>query len=513
MDSNKYFFFKFNKKLMELEKIMKTKIILFTSHNFYLNFKNILLKLAYELYIKKYHDLLSDRLEKNKNNNSPSSKWFDIMKLMFSKIYILDFSKITDLENKKDSNLFHINNLRSYEIDKLQYLYLRSICIKKLKKLNFLSFKIKISLINIVEIYCDLCLKEILNKRNKNFYKTGRKELLLFNRHNGINNLNKKLPFFRLENKRKSIRLNTFMFNSLFKGGASSLNNNNKNKKQIEDEIKNKFAKTNNILDIFKKKGNSARQKLLYCKSFTRLFIGETDKESILQRHLSNIIVFKENNLNTKGSYVDSSEDYIKKIFNTLYQKNSRKLLIDDYLKKTFEKYEDNQKYLDEFNKKDTNTPRKKFLLKRYSKFNNEINFPLNNKVDLEEKILNTYNYGKNKNKLTKRLRKINSAKINNVLNINNKKDKKKKGNESSILIENLCKELSDSICISKNNNNNKSSKKKLWIKTENNNINNKYYNFGKNYNYSYYSNHKNDYYRTNTYHSLKKECFKKFFI
>ena len=137
----------------------------------------------------------------------------------------------------------------------------------------------------------------------------------------------------------------------------------------------------------------------------------------------------------------------------------------------------------------------------------------MNNKVNLEEKILNTYNYDKNKNKLTKRLRKINSAKINNILNINNKKGKKKKGNESSILIENLCKELSDSICFSKNNNNSNNSKKKLWIKTENNNINTKYYNFGKNYNYSYYSNHKNDHYRMNTYHSSKKECFKKFFI
>ena len=45
---------------MELEKIMKSKIILFTKRNYFFNFKNILLKLAYDLYLKKHHDLLID---------------------------------------------------------------------------------------------------------------------------------------------------------------------------------------------------------------------------------------------------------------------------------------------------------------------------------------------------------------------------------------------------------------------------------------------------------------------
>lgn len=490
---------------MELEKIMKLKVILFTNENFFFNFKNILLKLAYDIYIEKQHELLTDRIENNKISFS-SSKWFYIMKLIFSKVYIPDFSKIKDLENRKNDIILHT---KSYETDKLQYLYLKSVCLKKLKKLNFLSFKLKISLINIVDIYCDLCFKEIINNRKKHPYKKDSKELI-YNRHNGINIINKKYSLMTLGNKKKS-KINTLIINNLLKAELSTLNN-NKNKKQNDDVITHIISKNSNTLDIFAKKSNSARQKLLYCNSFTRLFIGETDKDSILQRHLSNILVLKQNNLNVNGSYVDLSEIYLKKIFKKIYKRNSRKLLIDDVLKKTLEKYEINQKYLDEYNKKDnknTNTPKKSHLMKR--KFNKEKIFPFNNKVNIEEQILKTYSYDKNKNNLRK-VKNINSAKVRNNLNLNSNKKNIKKENESSILIENLCKELSDSICFSKRNSN-KNSKNNLWIKTETNYLfKNKNFNNKKKYNDFYYRNN----FRTNTiksYHSSKKEYPKDFLI
>jgi hypothetical protein len=330
---------------------MKCKVILFTNETFFFNFKNILLKLAYDIYIKKQHELLIDTIETIKSNIT-SSKWFYIMKLIFSKVYIPDYSQIKDLENRKNDDILGANNIKLYEIDKLQLMYLKSVCLKKLKKLNFLSFKLKVSLINIVEIYCDLCFKEITNNRNKELEKKNEKELL-FNRQNGINIINKKFHLMPFGNKKKQ-KINKTLLNNLLKSEISPLN---KNKKQGDDVITHIISKQSNVIDLFGKKSNSVSQKILYCNSFTRLFIGETDKESILQRHLSNILVLKQNNLNINGSYVDLSRKYLKTIFTKIYKKNSRKLMLDDVLKNTLEKYKVNQKYLDEYNKND---PKKK---------------------------------------------------------------------------------------------------------------------------------------------------------
>ena len=131
---------------MELEKIMRNKVVLFTTENYFFNFKNILIKLSYEIYIKKQHDLLIDTIEKRKKIYS-SNNWFNIMRLMFSNIIIQDFSKI-DMNKMNEDNIneYAINNLNSYKIDKLQFLYLTNLCKTKIKKLYFLSVKLNIPL-------------------------------------------------------------------------------------------------------------------------------------------------------------------------------------------------------------------------------------------------------------------------------------------------------------------------------------------------------------------------------
>ena len=89
---------------------MRYKVILFTKENYFFNFKNILIKLSYEIYIKKQHDLLIDTIEKRKKKYS-SNNWFNIMRLIFSKISIQDFSKI-DMSNINEDNFneYVINN-------------------------------------------------------------------------------------------------------------------------------------------------------------------------------------------------------------------------------------------------------------------------------------------------------------------------------------------------------------------------------------------------------------------
>ena len=449
---------------MELENIMKLKVILFTKEFFFLNFKNMLFKLAYEIYRNKQHDLLVDKIE-NKKKNFLASKWFYIMKLMFSKMKIPDFSNIRDLENEKEEDV--IKKIKLYEIDKFQYFYLRKVCFVKIKNLKILSFKLKISLINIIQIYLDVCAKEIINKRHKNILKPK-----ISHRTSEKNNSNKRKSSGFLPNgKRRTLKMHTLLFNNLFKNEISRIKN-NKSKKQNDDVITNIITKDNNKLDLFKKKNNSARQKPLYCNSFTRLFIGETDKDSILERHLSNILVLKNSNLNINGYYIDLSEIYIKNLFKKIYKKNSRKLLIDNYLQKTLEKFEDNQKYLDKYNKNINPRRSKKILIKKYTKLVNDIkNIDIdNNKNNIESRILKNYNYKPRQIKYIKGLRKVNSAKTRGTLNSKSNKSIKnsENKNESSILIENLCKELSDSKFISKKINT-KKEKKNLWIKSNNN--------------------------------------------
>ena len=476
---------------MELEKIMKLKVILYTNEIYFFNFKNILIKFAYEIYLKKQHALLTDRIEK-RNKKDFSSKWFYIMRLIFSKTFIHDYSKIKDLENR--SNDYINKNLKSYEIDKFQYLYLKNICIKKLKELNILSIKLKIGLINIIQIYSDLCNKGIMEKRNKHYCNLKEMEPL-FKGKNGNNNINRNNGFFNFKTKRKTMKMKTLLFNNIFKNELSHLKT-NKIRKQSEDVITNIMSKNSNSIDLFGKKNNSSKQKLLYCNSFTRLFIGETDKDSILERHLSNILVLKQNKININGSYVDLSEIYLRKIFKKIYKKNSRKLLIDDYLKNTLEKFEVNQKYLDKLNKKECSTSSKRPFLRKYEQIDNN-NF-FNDKSLIKNKILKSHNFNQHKNEYLKGLRKVESAKIRNKLNLKRKYNK----NETSVLIENLCKELSDSKSFSKEKNN-KIKKNKLWVKTDSNIQQKKRNNFFK-INYTYCGNH----FRNNSFknHKLKKD-------
>ena len=438
---------------MELAKIIKLKILFFTNENCFFNFKNILLKLAYDIYIKKQHDSLTDRIEK-RNKNYLSSNWCYIMKLIFSKTYILDFSNIKDLEDKNHN--YMIKDLKSYEIDKFQYLFLKNICINKLEKLNYLSYKLKISLINIIQIYLDLCIKEILNNRNKQLSYLKEKKLL-FNRNNDIDNLNPKFPFIRLGNKRRNTKLNKLFFNNFLKNDMPILKI-SKNKKQNDETITNIISKNNNTIDLFGKRNNSAKQKLLYCNSFTRLFIGETDNESVLKRHLSNILVLKQNRLKVNGSYIDLSEGYLKNLFNKIYQKNSRQLLLDDYLKKTLDKFKVDQKYVNEINKKYSIKPCKKLILKKFTKLNNDIKIidckDYNDKNDFENQILKTYNYNNNKNKFEKDLRKINSEKTKKIINLKYPKKIKIIKNGSTVLIDNFYTKLSNSDLFSKKINN-----------------------------------------------------------
>ena len=436
---------------MELEKIMKYKVVLFTQETFFFNFKNILIKLSYEIYIKKQHDLLIDTIEKTKKIYS-SNNWFNIMRLMFSKKFIQDFSKI-DLSNMNEDNIneYVINNLNSYKIDKLQFFYLTNLCKTKIKKLYFLSVKLNIPLFNIIQIYCNICIKEIIDRKKKYIDIDNNNELeLLFNRLNGTKNFRRKISIAR-----KSIKINNFIFTNLIKNNISKVKN--KNKQTIDNNaFITKLHKSNNSFDIFKKKKNSSKNKISYYNSFTRLFIGETDNESIAKRHLSNFLLLKQNQLNSSASIKNLSGNYVKNLFNEIYRRSDREFITDKELKNILEKYEENQKFLDGFRKKYGSNSTENFAMKKYNTINNESNvsklyknlkLSFNNEIDIDNKILKTYNYKKNNTKNYLK-GKLNLRKVRNKLYLKNVKNPIEQS--ESILIENLLKDLSESKCFPK---------------------------------------------------------------
>ena len=509
---------------MELEKIMKSKVVLFTNENYFWSFKNVLLKLTYEIYIKKQHDSLTERIKLK--NNICTSIWSYIMKLIFSKKYIPDFSDIKDLESLKEENEFDMiwNDLKSYEIDTFQFLYLKHLCIEKLNKLNYLSYKLNVSLIIVIQLYFNICIKEIINNRKKNgHHLEGNKNIdIIIKRPNGISRINRRLSTIFSGNKKSALRMNSLMINNNFKDNIGLLIFKNKKKVNDDDVIQNIISlNNNNVHHLFPKRNNSTRQKVLYCNSFTRLFIGETDNNSILNRHLSNILVLKQDNLNINGKFVDLSGGYLKRFFNKIYKKNSRDLLIDDILKNILDKFKLNQKYVDKYNKRSYSI--KQTHKKRYNILNNDINKSNlyshiklsnpNNNEDIEKQMLKIYNYEHGKNKVKKQ-RNNNSAKIRNKLYYNNIKSTKKNenANSESFLIEKLYKELSESKCFS-NKLKKRNTKLKKTINTCNNSLNKNKHNFFRNsYNNFNNNNHLNTItFKHNHYYieSFKRNFFK----
>ncbi len=61
----------------------------------------------------------------------------------------------------------------------------------------------------------------------------------------------------------------------------------------------------------------------------TRLFIGETDEESIKQRYLSNIIVKNGQRLNLNGSYIDLSAGYLKQLYHKIKKQKNENISKD----------------------------------------------------------------------------------------------------------------------------------------------------------------------------------------
>lgn len=270
-----------------LEELILYKVKLFTKENYFRYFKYILLELTKNSDAFRKKKTLSNSLSSilvERNNNL--SNWMLIYKLIF--------------QLKKE-----IHSEKEINLNPLCFQYLKALCFIKMKNLTNISNDEIIPLNQVIYVYLNLCEKQIkINKEEEQ------------------GNFMKYKIYFRQKDNRKSIIRNK---------------NNILNKTQIKLNRRKLGAKKGPI-----------SKPLNYNNSFTRLFIGETDKDSIRERYLSNMAVKKQKQLHLSNAYGDFSIIYLKNMYKKLFEKKV-KLKCDNDMIKIVKQFENDYKVIDNF--------------------------------------------------------------------------------------------------------------------------------------------------------------------
>ena len=261
---------------MNCKKFIKKNIKLFDKERYFPYFSQLLEEASLNIYNKNY-SLLTNKLE-------------DKHSLYLKKYRNLSLWNILTI-----FILFIKERKNEYNIDLICYKYLFKLCKIKIKELLYISFKLKENLSYCVKLYLELCKEKIkINKKKKAL---------------------KKILLMKANKKNKNIYFNKI---PLIQGSDES---DSEEERMISD--KEKYKQNSSIMKYLKKKH------ILYCNSMTRLFIGETDEESIKQRYLSNIIVKNGQRLNLNGSYIDLSAGYLKQLYHKIKKQKNENISKD----------------------------------------------------------------------------------------------------------------------------------------------------------------------------------------
>ena len=90
-------------------------------------------------------------------------------------------------------------------------------------------------------------------------------------------------------------------------------------------------------------------QQFDYTNSFTRLFIGEIDEDSIRERYLSNMVVKKHKQLHLLNNYMDLSSMYLKRMYYKLFKKEGGKGVMDKDMINVINQFENDHKKVENF--------------------------------------------------------------------------------------------------------------------------------------------------------------------
>lgn len=264
-----------------IKETMLNKVKLFDKEKYFYYFSSVLKGYSHKLTpweFRKKNSLTlslfldSDQKIKNSDNNKfLTPTWHTIMLLIFN----YGSSKNPIIKENNSS------------LNPLCAAYIKYLCQKKIKVLNSFSINSKIPLKTCIEIYLQYCISKISYDKNELFQ-------------------NKNSPFYR---KKKNSRLS-------FSDALQNITISKAKKKLLNSPI-------NNIKPINKNK------QLDYYKSFTRLFIGETDKDSIRERYFSNMVIKKHKELHLYDSYSELSNMYLKKLYQKLFKNGGMKGAMD----------------------------------------------------------------------------------------------------------------------------------------------------------------------------------------
>ena len=512
-----------------------TKVLLFTKRKYFPLFRNIFIQntLNYLLSKCEYHFVINSKI-KLTTNKDKTSLWGIIAKNFKKEKEIIDFDlnnyrRSHDEENEDEHFLdYLLNQTGTIQVNNIVFSYLNKISNIKLNKLISISIKEKLHLINLMKIYLGLCSqnfnrKLLANKLGRNpdkkytkkfIKKYSRNEKSVKNSSKTDESKIRKIPLLKLKTDKKSLsreKLNESKSNrksiSINKSLMEEDNEKNNSISAYDDMINEQIQKSINKLN---KKNKSLNSKILYSSSFARLFIGETDKESIREKYLSNFEVKKEKKLK-KNQNKNLSSIYLKVFLSRFEQNRNNKLpSIEKGIENILVKLKKNEEIIDRYRRlKDKSINNNYFYLG--NKINNkktikkgQIIYNLNNtnlhsksdfSVKNKTKYISRYNIP---NKLTKtminkkKLAFINDNKINNsdriiknnslsfnsnkLINISKEKEKLKSIYEYSSNNFNYKSKLKDYLYLNNLNQNNAIKfKEKVKIKSKNK-IKNKFF-------------------------------------
>ena len=279
-----------------IQEIIINKIKLFTKENYFKYFSNILVELSHNILAFQKKSALSITISSNTKDKNRS--WWHIIAKLILPLKDKYFEQNEDeYENESDLN-------------PLCFEYLKNLCHKTMKHLTSLSLTEQIPLKRVIPLYLNLCEKQIKLNKEKQFG--------IYRRYDKENNYTKII--------KKAAPI-------LFNKQNSFLN-------RTQIKINPKKVGGKNMPSI---------QQLDYSNSFTRLFIGETDEDSIRERYLSNMVVKKHKQLHLLNSYMDLSSMYLKRMYYKLFKKEGGKGVMDKDMINVINQFENDHKKVENF--------------------------------------------------------------------------------------------------------------------------------------------------------------------
>jgi len=281
-----------------IQEMILNKVKLFAKESYFEEFSKILTELSINILAFNKKDSLSHTITvSSTSKNKPHKGWWKLI----TKLILAPDEEISKADDELNQNNLELN------INPLCFAYLKYICHQKMRKLLHISKNENISLNLITNIYLNLCQKQI--------------------------NLNKEMEFERRRNLK---------FNRQLKKKQNSSDSQNQEGGGELSTLRHQTKK----IEI---KKLPQIQQLEYSNSFTRLFIGETDKESIREQYLSNMVVKKHRQLHL-SSFYDITSLYLKKMYYKLFkQKEEKKASIDSDMINVINKFETNHKILENY--------------------------------------------------------------------------------------------------------------------------------------------------------------------